>query len=375
MHIGIRDGLPLHEYLASPGISKSGLSRYADSPARFRHGPAQKTRSMAFGSLIHTAILEPDQLEHRYQTSQLRAFNETHKAYQAEMTAALGRELVKQAEMDEARRIADAVHAHPIGAALITRDLIVERSFTWRDRATGVLCRGRSDGIDRVRRIVFDVKSCEDATPARFARACFDYRYHWQVPMYCDGLLEADGWQPDAFIFVAVEKEPPYLVGAYELRPCDVALGQEAVARWLPRYAESLRTDTWPGLSDHIEPLSLPAFAFPRPSPPDDHTTSIQHSRSLASLRAPLPPSLSPRERHQDPAQQPPPPGSGGGSGGRPPTSGPAITFTGGNAPATVFTIAAEPTAQPAPPAPAIPAATAKSPGDLQGAGGFGDCE
>lgn len=264
MKPGVHDGLTIEAYHASPGISKTGLARYADNPARFRWGEHPQTRSMAFGSLIHTAVLEPDQLDHRYQASQLRAFNENHRAYQAEQAQALGRELVKQADLDDARRIADAVHAHPVASALLTPHLIVERSFAWNDPATSTLCRGRADAIEPNMRVMVDLKSTEDAGPDAFARACLNYRYHWQVPMYSDGMLEADGWMPDAFIFLAVEKARPHLVGCYELDKRSILLGRRDIAHWLPRYARSLASEEWRGHAQHIQTISLPHFAFPR---------------------------------------------------------------------------------------------------------------
>ena len=261
---GIHDGLTIDTYRTAPGISRSGLAQYADCPARYRYGDPQQTRNMFLGTLIHCAILEPDQLHRRYQPSGLRTFNANHHAYRAEEAAAAGCELVKQADLDNARRIADAVHAHPTARAIIGAGLIVERSFAWHDPATGVLCRGRTDGIAPSLRAVLELKSCEDAGADAFAEACRKFRYHWQPPMYSDGLQHSDGWTPDAFLLVAVERHKPYLAATYELDPPSVQLGRAEIAHWLPAYSRSLQTDTWPGHPAGIQPLSLPARAFRR---------------------------------------------------------------------------------------------------------------
>ena len=259
---GIHDGLPADDYHAAPGISKSGLSRFADCPARFRWGKPATTEALRFGSLIHTAILEPVELDRRYKPSGLTRFSEREKAYQDELAKAGGRELVKQADYDEARRIQEAVLAHPVVRELLTPDLIAERSFAWHDPATGVLCRGRADGVNPAERLFVDIKTCADASHDAFAKAAHAYRYHWQAEMYTAGMQRADGWRANGFFFICVEKEPPYLTAVYEIGEPERELARFEVDAALARYAECLARDEWPGHSDLIEVLSFPRYAF-----------------------------------------------------------------------------------------------------------------
>lgn len=260
MEPGIYDGIPEDDYHASPGVSVSRLKVFAEAPAKAKFGSKKETAALALGSLIHCAVLEPDDLEHRYQVTDLE--RRGTKAWEAEEAAAAGRELIKRPDYEEALRIRDAAHAHPVAREILKPGpLLVEQSMYWLDPATGLLCRGRVDGMRVDMRVLADVKSTADASPEGFARAVAEYRYHWQEAFYVDGVKAAAGWTPEAFIFFAIEKEPPYLVGAYEVPPDDVERGRQRVREELERYAECERTNHWPGYSTTLESLHLPHWA------------------------------------------------------------------------------------------------------------------
>ncbi|HEY0205264.1 MAG TPA: PD-(D/E)XK nuclease-like domain-containing protein [Acetobacteraceae bacterium] len=274
MSPGIHDGIPAGTYHADPNsISKTGLARYADNPARYRHGDPQQTRPMALGELAHAAILEPASLSQRYHVSRLKIFSEDHKAFREDMVRAMGRKIVKQAEWDEAMRMRDSIMRHPVARELLTADLIVERTAVWHDPDTGVRLRARPDGIAPVANVIVDLKSARDASPRAFAKVAAEYRYHWQPPIYGDGMRLADGWHAAAFIFLAVEPEQPHLAAAYELSPRALAQGRLDVQRTLRAYARDLARDTWPGHSPEIETLDLPSYIYdPSPSLRGDRT-------------------------------------------------------------------------------------------------------
>lgn len=259
MQPGIYPSIPEDDYHASVGVSVSRLKRFAKVPAYAQVHQAE-TDAMRFGTVIHFATLQPHLLERRYAPTRLDRTGT--KAWAAEEAANPGRELVKQHDWDAARRIRDAVQAHPIGRDLFNDRLQVEQSIYWNDPATGLLCRGRTDGIQPDMRVLVDLKSALDASPDGFARAAADRRYHWQDPYYCRGIAAACGWQPEAFIFVAVEKFEPYLVAAYEIAPDARAAGDAQVQATLRRYAECVETGVWPGYSDTLETLHLPAWAL-----------------------------------------------------------------------------------------------------------------
>lgn len=173
-------------------------------------------------------------------------------------------------QWDQLHRMRDAVMAHPA--------------------ARGVLERGQN--------MVVDLKTCEDASLEGFSKSIANWRYDVQHPYYLDGLREAirqsggelpeqavagaaelsaywidnetgvlcrcrpDFWrgQPNHFIFIAVEKKPPYAVGVYRLDAESVDIGRAVYRTDLKRYADCLANDNWPGYGDKIQTISVPGW-------------------------------------------------------------------------------------------------------------------
>lgn len=260
---GTYDGMTNEDYHADADtISKSGLSRLYDNPARFRFGEQKRTTALAFGQLVHAAVLEPDTLAARFYASGLDRFNEKDGKYKDELVRASGRTLVKQADYDLALRMRDAVHTHAVARAFLTPDLIVERTLCWDDPASGVRLRARPDGIARQQSVIIDLKTCEDAGEVAFAKSVHDYRYHWQTVIYSDGTHHTEAWRPEAFIFLAVEKEPPYLTATYELIPDATDLARLQIDDALSAYAACLASNEWPGHGPGLIRLDLPSYAY-----------------------------------------------------------------------------------------------------------------
>lgn len=258
---GLYLDIPEEEYHPSPGVSVSALKRFAEAPAKVKVNRAS-TSSLAFGSLAHTAILQPHLLADRYHVVDLERISAREKATKDAMAAAGGRELVKRSDWNDAMRLRDRVHSHPtLRDMLAPQGMQVEASFYWIDPITELLCRGRADALRDDWEVVIDLKSTVDASPEGFQRAVANYNYHWQQAHYERGLSFT--WKPpQAFFFVAIETEDPFLPAIYELDTRAVDLGRRQVAENLERWAECERTGIWPGYPDQPQPLDLPGWAY-----------------------------------------------------------------------------------------------------------------
>jgi len=246
------------DYHADPAISASQLktvmqspyhywSRYLD-PDRVAMVP---TAAMRFGSLAHCAVLEPDELSKRYQLAPDRRTKEG-KAAVVEMAAA-GIEAVSEADMVLAVNMAVAVHGHPTAGALLQSGQ-AEQSFWWDDIATGMRCKCRPDWFDGT--TIVDLKTCQDASPAAFARSVAAWSYQIQAAHYLAGTLAT------RFIFVAVEKTAPYAIGVYELDTEGLIHGSIARHNALQRIQDCRAINEWPGYTDGIQTLQLPGWAL-----------------------------------------------------------------------------------------------------------------
>ena len=247
------------DYHADPAVSASHLHAVAKSPYHYfsrylnpeRIAP-EPTAAMRLGSLVHCAVLEPEELGKRYGVCAPR--NTKAGKEQAERMAAAGIEAVTGSDMELALAMADAVHSHQAAAELL-RNGQAEQSFWWDDSATGLRCKCRPDWYDGT--TVVDLKTTTDASPAGFARSVATFRYHVQASHYLAGLHGAE-----RFVFIAVEKTAPYAVAVYELDAAAMAAGDELRQRDMRVIADCQATKEWPGYGDTCQALSLPSWAL-----------------------------------------------------------------------------------------------------------------
>ena len=262
MKPGIYPALSDADYRAVDAVSCSTLKRFAKVPA-LAHVARPDTDAMRAGRVIHSAVLEAWSFDARYAATDLD--RRGTKAWQEEEAAAAsaGKILIKRAEYDSLAVLRDAVHAHPIARDLLAPGLTTETAAIWQDPVTGRLCRGRMDGIRRDMRCIIDVKTTTDAGPFKFARAAADLRMHWQAAWYLDGLAVAPGgFRPDAFLFIAVERDAPHLIAVYELPAEAIEAGRTQVREAFGRYLDCERRGEWPGYPNAITPLHLPEWAM-----------------------------------------------------------------------------------------------------------------
>src|SRR5579871_1293905 len=104
---GIYLDIPSAEYHADPAINTSFLKEYANSPKKAREGERVETPAFEKGTLVHCAVLEPSALEQRYLPTNIERKNT--RAWEQAERLAMGRQLVKQADFDDALRMRDAV--------------------------------------------------------------------------------------------------------------------------------------------------------------------------------------------------------------------------------------------------------------------------
>lgn len=171
-----------------------------------------------------------------------------------------GRIVLSPEQWDQLHAMAAAVHAHPAAGALLTSvPGEAEKSVYWNDPTTGVLCRCRPDWW-REDDVLVDLKTTDDASPEVFAKSMANWRYDVQDPFYTDGVKIATGRNVKAFVFIAVEKKPPYAVGVYVLDSASREIGRAMYQQDLKVYAECLANDNWPGYGDKIQTINMPAW-------------------------------------------------------------------------------------------------------------------
>lgn len=242
-----------------PSLSVTGAKKLLppSTPARFkweRDNPQPPRDVFDFGHAAHALILGVglDLVTVEADDWRGKAAREERDNARAE-----GKVPLLVADMLRAKAMAHAVLTHPVAKAILS-DGTPERSLFWQDETTGVTRRARLDWLRD--NAAVDLKTAADASPTGFAKAVATYSYHQQDDWYTEGVATLTG-EVLPFLFLVVEKEPPHLVGVYQLDEEARAIGRDRNRRALDVYAECAATNTWPGYSTDIELLTLPRWA------------------------------------------------------------------------------------------------------------------
>lgn len=252
--------LEASRYHAMPEISKHKLDTLAKAPALLKweqENPREQTDTMWWGSVVHTAILEPLEFAKKFACANPELKRSAKKAW-AEFEEQTGKEALTFEEVETLLNMAKAMNAHKAACKIMTGQ--IEASLFWTDEDTGVACRCRPDVINKNLGMVIDLKTCASASAASFAKDAYNFRYHVQAAFYLDA-CKAVGIEVDSFVFVCVEKTAPYLVAVYACDQAMIELGRATYKANLETYKRCAAEDSWPGYSQDIEILSLPSYA------------------------------------------------------------------------------------------------------------------
>lgn len=258
------------EYHNGDGVSKSDLDLLHSCPAKYRYRKDNpddnETPAMLFGSMVHKLILEPEDFGNEFAVApECDRRTKAGKAIFDEFAAKSGgRKVVAASDYEIGKAMRDAVMAHPKAAKLLTGGE-TETSYYWIDERTGILCKSRPDKVNLG--YIIDLKTTEDASRDGFARSVLNFRYHVQAAWYLKGYEEAMGIAPEGFIFIAVEKKPPYAVAIYVVNDITIELGEKEAAADLDIYAACAQSGKWYGYggeNDEVMTIDLPDWAIKR---------------------------------------------------------------------------------------------------------------
>lgn len=257
--LGIYDCYTNAEYHAHEAVSKSDLDLIHKSPAHYKAARHEDTPALRFGTAFHCAVLENDR------------FNATYTVIEGDRRTKAVKDSIKDAEaagkiiltaddFNAIMSMAQAVFKNPICAALLRGSLKEHSVFSELD---GVRVKCRPDGWSTEKGVLFDLKSTEDASPEGFARTVTKYRYHVQDAFYRHVVASATNCDADdlSFIFIAVEKKPPFAVALYQLDELATLQGWVEARDDMRRYRDAQTSGKWCGYSPKIESLSLPRWA------------------------------------------------------------------------------------------------------------------
>lgn len=294
---------PDPDYRKAEGLSQSHMTELLRSPAHYRarYGPDAEpffpTPAMQVGTAVHAFLLEPEEFERQF-CSRADYQGEPTVAELQEKLAADGVAFKKSAKKSELLELAypDGLPTdrrtplgpeewrtvHGVGQALRSHDI----TGAWFDdgqpdyrkhNEVSIYAQGPwghtlkarldrlQDGGDRL--LILDLKTTDSAEPSSFARKMVGLAYDLQAAWYQKLAAEAFPGRPVDFLFVAVERKPPYAVQVFKADESVIASGLRKMDRALARYSECVALDYWPSYDPEVLQLSMPAWATMREEP------------------------------------------------------------------------------------------------------------
>jgi hypothetical protein len=267
--MGLHKNVPAAHYHADASVSNSMLTAINKTPAHCYglyldpHRPAnESTPAMRAGTLMHTAVLEQDQLLARYAIKPEGMSFATKDGKAWRETVPDGVEIITTEAAEQAQMQRAAIWRVPVLAKLLSHGY-AESSCFWEDEATGLRCRARPDWIHPTGPkscVVLDLKSIDDLTHESVQRAIARYGYHRQQAHYRNGVT-ACGLLVEEFVFGFVSSSYPYLAAALVLDDESAGQGQEEVAELLAKFKGCRDLGFWPAFGDGYQQTSLPIWA------------------------------------------------------------------------------------------------------------------
>lgn len=255
------------EYRQHPAISRSDLFKIKESPEKFRHhmdNPEPPTPALVFGQLFHTMALQPELLSEMFVVApDVDRRTKAGKEACAEFKQNAKDKTVVTVDMVElAAEMCKALYANESARKLLDGEK--EKSFFWVDDLTGEECKCRTDVITEIGNlnIIVDLKSAESAATENFTKDAVKYGYDFQSAHYKTGVEKNTG-KEYIFVFIVVEKKPPYAVNILQADDLFVRRGYDIFRELIGIYHDCKQTGNWYGYLgkfNQINSLALPAW-------------------------------------------------------------------------------------------------------------------
>lgn len=258
------------QYHSGPGVSRSDLMEFRKTPYHYwykKNNPDQSEEvpivkvmtPKEFGSALHTFILEPELFGTEYfvMPKVNRATKAGKSLYEDSLAEAGSRLLLCEEAYTVICDIFNSIKMNEDAYALIS-DALYEKSIYWKDERTQLLCKARPDIWQA--NFVGDLKTCMSASYRDFQKACVSHGYHLQAAMIHEAIKHACGDIIKTFVYIAIEKTPPYAVAVYELDEIALTHGIAQMKKTLSDMQECMEKNVWPSYPSAI--MSLPSYAY-----------------------------------------------------------------------------------------------------------------
>lgn len=245
-------------YDSIEALNYSGSKELLKSPAHFHlyaSAPRESTKALRLGSYVHALVLEPEKARTAFAIAPVcdRRTKDGKATYEAFASALEpGATILSNEEAAEAHKIAAAamgcIERH--GFKFKHTELMFMANFMDCPIKSAIDAVGESDGY------LYDLKTCEDASPSGFLKAVRAYRYNLQANFYKAAYQAGFKEHVQGFRFICVEKET-LQTAVYELGPDLMAYGYADFIKAVEAYKTCSASGEWPGYAQDIQTLDL----------------------------------------------------------------------------------------------------------------------
>ena len=246
-----------HEYHSREAVSRSFLWRLlSTTPYHAIYDKTHRTEpttAMRLGTAAHLAVLEPHEFKKQVVVTGVSRRSKSGKAI---LESYEDNDLIvlSQNEHEQILGMRDAIFRHPTAQHCFAGGQ-AEASLFAVDPRTGVPFKARYDYV-LCNNVFTDLKTTDDASPKAFYYHALKLGYHVQAAQYLR-VAKLNGIDSEGFVFVAVEKNPPYAVACYHADEDFIHKGNVALDKALDVYCECKETGVWPGYPDTLLPITM----------------------------------------------------------------------------------------------------------------------
>lgn len=246
------------EYDNLDAINYSGLKQFMVSPAHYFHWKHNKVESdnqaFAIGNAVHCLALEPSEFTSKFVVAPEvdRRTTEGKRIWSEFLAQSEGKQVIKEDDYRQSLAIAKSVIENPVFQTYATEGAIVEAGLHTELHGNEFKCR--IDLYDHTLNTIVDIKTYTgNVTTSNITSEIFKRGYDIQSYCYREAVKNVVGKLPN-FVFIFVEKEPPYAVNTCVIGETNHASTGEYVEKSLTRFANCKATQIWPSYANSTTP-------------------------------------------------------------------------------------------------------------------------
>lgn len=252
------------EYHSSEGLNRSAISYLIKSPLHFWHKYLSNNNieeklqdSLILGCAVHSLILEYDKFNELFSIIPSCLDRRTKDGKEKFLEIQLksnDKILLKEELFLIAKEIKNSIIKNTFISEIINESEI-EKSIFWIDKESNVLCKSKPDLFTE--NLMIDIKTSSCASLKYFKRSIFEYNYHIQAAMQLDAYESLGNKKHNNFIFIVVEKDPPYATATYTISDKIIEKGRYEYKSALLKYNDCISNNKWHSYTDSIIEIDI----------------------------------------------------------------------------------------------------------------------